>query len=140
MRYHHKTWRSTCDQILLSDSDFLGASFLLYVGQVYWLHALKNAAKATNRTIFFIFSGFRVGLCLEQKYNSLRRKQINRPYLLLICPGRHSTKRLQPLTSLLSSLPSISKVPFSKHFPISSVSMNEMECQLAKSITLIPQV
>jgi hypothetical protein len=37
---------------------FLGASFLLYVGQVYWLQAEIKAAKATKAISFFIRKGF----------------------------------------------------------------------------------
>jgi hypothetical protein len=45
------------DQILVSEAGLcLGASFLLYVGHVYWLHAVKNADNRTKATIFFIFS------------------------------------------------------------------------------------
>ena len=45
------------DQILVSEVGLcLGASFLLYVGHVYWLQAVRNADNRTKATIFFILA------------------------------------------------------------------------------------
>jgi len=45
------------DQIRLSAVEFdFGASFLLYVGQVYWLQAVRKADNRTKATIFFILA------------------------------------------------------------------------------------
>jgi len=46
-------------------------SFLLYVGQVYWLHEVRKARRAAKARIFFITSGLK-----EQKYQSFKIIQI----------------------------------------------------------------
>ena len=60
---------------------------MLYVGQVYWLHAEIKAARAIKATIFFIRGDFGS----KQKYNSLRTKQIR------LTPSIKETLRIHAL-------------------------------------------